>query len=300
MSSAIELKTAPEILEFLDSADSLHTVPIVLNKTIQALSNPEADLQEIADLVMKDPILTAKILRLVNSPFIGLPREITSLKQAIVFLGLKRIRDIVLTTATMENFPLSSSTISINKFWAHALGCAKGASLLNVEKKFPDSDTFFIAGLLHDIGEVAFAQFFPNEFSFVYEEAKIIGGSLYKVEKDLIGITHCDIGAKLAESWNFPPYVIDAIQYHHSPELAEENEFLVAVINLADVFARLLGLNYGINEQFVLSIQKEYSFQVLLKHFDYFADSNPSISAYDNEFPSKSLHISFIKPHIRS
>lgn len=262
------IKSGSEILRELDSVRELQTIPTILNKVLQEISDPNADINKIANLIMNDPVLTASILKLVNSSYFTLYKKVNSIHHGIILLGLKKIRDVVLTTVLLDHFHVDSSILDCTHFWSHALGCAKGASLLEPANNSITADIFYVAGLVHDIGELILAQYFPNEFRVIYQTAKRESVELFQIEKEIWGITHCDIGEKFAIQWNFPVPIINAIKFHHSPEEAGDDQLIAAVINLSDLFARLLGLNYGINESLLISIEEQTSFKILKKYVD--------------------------------
>jgi len=256
-----------DLLQALDQVEELKTVPTLLQKILSELLKPDADLDEIARLVLQDSVLSAKVLRLVNSPYIGLSREITSLKQAIVLLGMKRIRNLVLTTFLIQQFPLRNVELPAWHFWAHALGTAQCAAFLNLHSEETSSEMYYLAGLLHDIGEIVLAQYFPEEFGFVYQFARQAPMGLYQAEKEILGITHCELGATLAERWGFPEPVRNVIASHHTPDRAKDDPLLVAAVHLSDLFTKLYGLNYNIFEPMMLSIREVPSFQMLSSHY---------------------------------
>ena len=266
MDKVNHIKSGTDILNELESIRELQTIPTTINKILQEISDPNANMDKIANLIMNDQVLTVGVLKLVNSSYFALSKKITSLRHGIVLLGLKKIRDVVLTTVLLDHFHIDSSILNRNYFWSHALGCAKGASFLEPANNNVSSDMFYVAGLIHDIGELILAQYFPNEFRLVYETAHNNSCDLYQTEKEILGITHCEIGEKFAIRWNFPTPIINAIKYHHFPEEAGGDQLIAAVINLSDLFARLLGLNYGINESLLISIAEQPGFKILKEY----------------------------------
>lgn len=266
MGTAKQILAGAELMQAVEKIEELRTVPTVLQKILSELMNPEANLEEIARLVMQDSVLSAKVLRLVNSPFIGLSREITSLKQAIVLLGMKRIRNLVLTTFMIQQFPLRDGELPAWHFWAHALGTAQCTTFLNIQSDGLPGELYYLAGLLHDIGEIVLAQYFPEEFSFVYQFARQSQIGLYKAEKEILDVTHCEIGETLAERWGFPEAVRSVIAFHHRPEHAQKDVPLVAAVHISNLFTKVYGLNYNIYEPTLLSVKDVPSFKILSSH----------------------------------
>jgi putative nucleotidyltransferase with HDIG domain len=176
-----------------------------------------------------DPVLTAKVLKLVNSAYFGLTQEVSSLERSIIMLGLNTIKNIALSTAVLDQFSSKSfktSQFDIDEFWKHSLGVAVAAKIISIKLGIPKQsrEDFFIAGLLHDIGKLAFARYYPEEMKQVLNTAEDMNISILMVENKLLQYTHPEAGQRIAENWKLSKQLINAIQYHHAPDFNKERD----------------------------------------------------------------------------
>jgi len=248
---------------YLQKIEYVPTIPIVVNQVLVELQKPDVDLDEVADIIMADQVLTLRIIRLINSAFWGLQHQVQSLKEAIVYLGLREVRNVVLTTWLVNVFVSKVAKFKIETFWEHSFGCALLCRLIARQIGYHDPDRAYLGGLLHDVGEVIFCQYFPEEFAqivYLVENQMI---SFHEAEEKIMGINHTDIGIWLIDHWHLPHYLGEVIEKHHTPQEAEHEPDLVAIVNLADLFCRLRGLGYGFYEKLEVIFENEPAWQVL-------------------------------------
>jgi HD-like signal output (HDOD) protein len=214
------------------------------------LIEKDADIKEIAAMVENDPVITARVLHIANSSFFG--TKTGSINQAIVFLGLTAIKNIVLTTSIFESGN-NKMTTSFNSelLWKHASLTNKLTIVIYEKllgKKIPDVAS--TAGLLHDIGRVILLKQFSREYTMIIEELQNRpDASFCEVEKQVLGISHQDVGGYLLDWWGLPQPIVEAALFHHEPlgENVVDRE-LVSVVHLADYYACKI-LNYTIQRQ---------------------------------------------------
>lgn len=188
--------------------------------------------KELVEVIKNDPVFTLKILRLVNSAYFGLAQEVTSIHHASVYLGLNTLKNVALGLAAIGTIPKKSvAGLDMGAFWLHSLAVAAASRMLGERLgATPDeAGDYFAAGLLHDIGKVVFALYLSEEFQTAMELATDPGKSLLEAETEVIGMTHADIGALLAEKWNLPRELKDAIAHHHEPEKSEASQLVDCV-----------------------------------------------------------------------
>jgi len=228
---------AENILSILKQANDLPTLSIVANQVFKIASDHDYSGTELANLISRDPALTSKVLKTVNSAFYGSYQKISSIKYAAALLGSEEIVDIAFGLAVAKVFDSSQLREwgDPHIIWHHSFSTAM--ILKNLYKMTPDKKTegVFSAGLLHDVGKIFFADYYLKaRYKKTDPEAKQHGNSLLEIEAD-IGITHAEVGKHLAVRWNLPDSLVHAIAYHHEPFLSSsEHAELAAMTGLAD------------------------------------------------------------------
>lgn len=216
--------------------------PKSVHKVLKLASDINCSQKELVDVIKKDPVFTLKILRLVNSPYFGFSREITSINHASVYLGLNTLKNVALGLAAVGAIPRNNEAgLDMGGFWLHSLAVATASrmlgSMLGVSRD--EVTDYFAAGLLHDIGKVVFALYMPDEFRSVGEMISEEGVPLYVAEREVVGATHAEIGAMLAEKWNLPSSLTNVIALHHDIETSTPSQ-LVDCVFVADQLSKKL------------------------------------------------------------
>jgi putative nucleotidyltransferase with HDIG domain len=224
----------------IESIQTLATIPAVAKHVLELLGDPTVSLGEISRFISQDPVLTSRVLRMVNSPIYGFPGRISSVNQAVLLLGLNVVRGLLFGVTV---FDLMQQTMI--GLWEHSMGCAILARLVAVKKGLKDPEEASIHGLLHDIGKVVLVLKFPGEYEKVMEEAREKDLTVYEVETAYFSTTHATVGAWVAEQWSFPRPLIDVIQYHHKPHLSKTAPMETAIVHFADVLLRGRGFGFA-------------------------------------------------------
>ncbi len=233
----MDLKTLKNRIE---SIQTLATIPAVAKHVLELLGDPTVSLGEISRFISQDPVLTSRVLRMVNSPIYGFPGRISSVNQAVLLLGLNVVRGLLFGVTV---FDLMQQTMI--GLWEHSMGCAILSRLMAVKKGLKEPEEASIHGLLHDIGKVVLVLKFPTEYEKVMDEARKNDLTVYEVEAGHFSTTHATVGAWVAEQWSFPKPLIDVIQYHHRPDLAKVAPMETAIVHFADVLLRGRGFGFA-------------------------------------------------------
>ncbi len=222
----------------IQRADELPEVPQIAFRAIELLNDPDTEVSHLAEVISSDQALTAKVLRLCNSAYYGLPRNVTTISEAVMIVGFSSVKSLVLmiTTQSTLNKGLLGYKIGPGDFWQHSLCTAESARVLAQHIDYPKTEEGFIAGLIHDIGKMVLNQYALPE---VYRATNLSQKEqipIHLAEQRILGFDHAEAGAGLAERWNFPPILVDSIRFHHDLlqplQIESPLAFIVAVANI--------------------------------------------------------------------
>jgi len=213
---------------------SLGSYGPVLQEIEAALQSPQCNLSTIGDAIQKDPDLTARLLRLANSPFFGFANRLSTVAEAVSLLGIQQIQDMITASSVLEQFKgVPDELVNKDSFWRHSLAVGIAARLLAMERRLPKPDKFFVAGLLHDVGRLVMLSQAPESAQAVFELYQSERLLLREAEIKILGYDHQQIAAELLQSWSYPPTLVQAVAYHHNPN-ASVAKLDAAVVHIAD------------------------------------------------------------------
>ncbi len=225
--------------------DRLPGFSMTVTKVMHLSNDMRASPKDLIHAISLDPVLTAEVLRLINSAYFGMKQAVVSLNRAVILLGVNTIKNVALGSAVigamkMRNFKYFSS----DEFWEHSLGVATGSKILAARLGVPaqERDEYFIAGLLHDIGKVVLVQHYADEFANLSDPAYQPGVPKSAVEEKFIGISHAELGMLIAKKWELPPLLLGTIQEHHKPKFGGENDQVKAAVHLANWYCNQHGI----------------------------------------------------------
>jgi putative nucleotidyltransferase with HDIG domain len=227
-----DLKTSVKgkILQVAD----LPTLPTVLEELTALMADPDASSEAIAKVISRDQVLSAKVLKMVNSPIYGFPGRISSIQHALVLLGFNVLRGIIISTSVFDMM-----VMSMKGLWEHSLGCATACNIIARRAGFEDPEEYAVAGLLHDLGKVVTAVQLPDLHDQIISTVQAKEMTYFQAEKDVMGFGHDRINAWLARHWGLPPNIREAMARHHAPHLAEFYKPMSCVVHLGDFLVRL-------------------------------------------------------------
>ncbi len=227
----------------LRDVDKMPSLPNTVTKVLEVTQGHNISPHELNKVISLDPILTGKVLQLVNSAYYSLPSKVTSIVKAIILLGVNTIRNLALTSAVVPIVGTggqgSWKVIKAEEYWKHSLGVGVTSKLIAKRLGIGTKtiEEYFIAGLLHDIGKVILEHNVPKKYDKVIEKCEIEGYIFIEAETEIIGLNHSQVGQMLAEKWQFSKSIEEVILHHHSPkECLEEHRQLVYSVSLANMF----------------------------------------------------------------
>jgi len=229
-----------KILQYLETIPALSPT---IAKIVELSESQSTSASNLVQAIKLDPVLTLKILKLINSAYFSMPSHITSINRAIVLLGMNTIKNVALSAEVLSSFnPKGGTHFDVEKFWEHSLACAVASKLLAQESAHnrEKHEDYFIAGLIHDIGKIFIIKYFPAEYFSACENAASYQ-SLLQEEKKIFSVDHAEIGALISEKWALPDELIASVKFHHSIGEYEGDSIMPAAVYLSNYYCNMNG-----------------------------------------------------------
>lgn len=217
---------------------------------LDKINNAEAHILDIAKEIETDPILTANILKLANSAYFAGPKSISTIREAVVLLGINRIQQLIIASAIFPITikPLRGYDLPAGELIKHLIGTAIGSELLAKELKKDIPPYTFTVGLLHDIGKIVLGTFIEIDAEPIIKKAYEEKLSFEKAEREILGIDHAEVGALLMQEWHFPKNLIQPVLFHHDPDsVSEEYKLVTDTVHIASNLCLECGIGSGID-----------------------------------------------------
>jgi putative nucleotidyltransferase with HDIG domain len=240
------------------------TIPVVVARAVGVINNPRSSAKDLTDLIINDQVLAAKILKVANSAYYGLPSKVNNLNRAITLIGFNEVKRMIMPILLLDTFKgfKNNKFFSSQMFWTHSLAVAAASEILTERIKAPyDMGEARVAGLLHDIGRLIIVQYFPNEFESIMSEVEL-GIKVRMAEFSILGVDHGEVGAQVTEAWNLPKSLVNVIRYHHDcTECPENHKLLAEIVRVGDYLSYQLdikGLAFGNEPGLVDEVKTKY------------------------------------------
>jgi putative nucleotidyltransferase with HDIG domain len=191
--------------------------------------------------------LSARILRLANSPYYGLSKQVVSLQESVVLLGMRSVRNLAMVAATYPWMvrPLKGYALGPKEMWTHSFGVAIGSQLVAQKAKLAHHETVFLAGLLHDLGKVALSIWLEGKIAAMINLAARDNLTFDQAEQRVLGYDHTEVGEHLARLWNLPDSLVAPIRFHHWPNAMETPDLTVDCVHIGDYLTMTMGFGLG-------------------------------------------------------
>lgn len=239
------LLEAPKLRRLIAGMRSLPSLPDIYVQIMEELKSPGGSMLRVGRIIASDLGMSAKVLQLVNSAYFGLSHTVTDPAQAAVFLGMDTIRAMVLSTHVFSEIsPEQLAKFKLEFIWEHSFRVAGTAREIAKWEGAPAGqvDMAFMGGMFHDIGKIVFAMNIPDDYFRAMRLAEQSGLAMFKVERDLIGVTHAEVGAYLLGLWGFPDPIVEAVCLHHTPNQSGGDGFSpLTAVHAADILCRGAG-----------------------------------------------------------
>jgi HD-like signal output (HDOD) protein len=212
-----------------------------INSALRELLNADQRYtSQISEIIRRDPSLTARLLRLVNSVYYGLTTPVNSIEEAVFYLGVRQIRQLAMVTPVIEDFQklAGNAPYPWREFWQHCIGVAIMTREVISAVMVPPDEADYVSGLVHDVGKIVLASAFPLHFNAIYIQGAAANQDLLTVESELLGIHHAELGAIYLKHHNLPDVMVESAMYHHAPEQATHSPQIVSAVQIANLCVR--------------------------------------------------------------
>ncbi len=236
-----------DLENIINDINSLEPVSQVENKVMEIISKPDCSVNEIVDIIKYDQAMTANLLRVCNSALFGLTKEIASIKQAVAYLGIDKVACLVMVGNHGKNFKKEHQGYDLEDgaLWRYSVSSALIAQDLAEKRQVDNIASLFTSALLKDIGKVVLNTYMRDALNDVQTQVQQEGLTFIEAERAVLGIDHAELGAKVAEKWNFNQATVDIIKNHHNPDRSSSDDLTLPIIYLADSICMMIGIGVG-------------------------------------------------------
>ena len=240
-------KDTMEIDSLIKEIDTLKPVSHVGQRAMRMIYDPDSSLREIVDILKFDQGMTANLLRVCNSSYFGLKNKVVSIQQAIALLGAEKVACLMVMGASADNFkrPQRGYDLEVGELWRYSVSSALIAREIAEKKKLKDISHLFTSALLKDIGKVILTVHVGDAFEKISDLVQNRGLSFIEAEKETIGVDHAELGARIAEKWNFDTSMVLIIRHHHEPDKSPPDDLSLPIVYLADIICMMAGVGVG-------------------------------------------------------
>ncbi len=236
----------------VDRVDELPSLPHVVVRVMELTEDPDSTAFDINEVISQDQNITAQVLRMANSLYYGYSRRIATVTDAVIMIGYNAVRSLVLAASVSKilNKELDGYVMAEGQLWFHSQCAAVFARLLAKKSRFRSIELAYTATLLHDIGKLVLNSYVNEAYQEVITAVNEDKITFNEAEKSILGFSHAEVGGKVAEKWNLPAELVEAISFHHDPLRAELNPRLTSIVHVSDAVTLQMGLGLGVDGLF--------------------------------------------------
>jgi HD-like signal output (HDOD) protein len=226
------------VAKLVEEIEELPTLPDILSVIASVVNDPTSSAADLAKVIASDSSLSAKILKFANSAAFGFSRKISNIQDAVTLLGFKETQELALSASVLD-YLVDMAALDFKAYWNHSFTCATLTRLIALNLKSRETESTFVAGLLHDVGKLVLAMGMRDKQEQVNSLCSTDNMTRLEAEEKVLGLNHAEAGYLLGEHWLLPSTLTNAIRYHHIPELEPEPRSLAAIIFLANIFSKM-------------------------------------------------------------
>jgi len=247
----------PDARQLLDEYVEVSSLPMIFVRINEALNRPSSSIMDVSRIISEDSGLTARLLRLVNSPLYGFPSHIETVSRALVVIGTQQLRDMALATSVIKLFSgIPADLVTMESFWQHSVACGLAARILATYRREANVERLFVGGLLHDVGRLVLYSRMAKLAREALVRARQDRKLLTLAEREVIGFDHALVGSLLVRAWRLPASLEEMVAFHHQPSEARRFPKDAALIHIANIIAHALEIGTS-GERFVPPLAAE-------------------------------------------
>jgi HD-like signal output (HDOD) protein len=231
-------------LEWLvNETATVYSLPLIYERLTEVINHPRCSITDIAEIITEDQGLTARLLKLANSPMFGYYSKIDTISKAVTIIGTQQLRDLALAMSVMEIFTdIPKELINMKSFWQHSIACGIVARSLATYHRENNVERYFAAGILHDVGQLIMCATIPDIVLEILITSRKDESLFFNGELTHLWFTHTAVGGDILSKWKIPVSIVEPVACHHTPAKAEQFPLGVAIIHLADIICHALQL----------------------------------------------------------
>lgn len=226
--------------------DWIGSPPVVYFQFQRALNNPESAFEDFGEIISADPGLSARLLRIVNSPFYGFESKVETITHALSIVGLQQLTELALASVVISKFEnIPADLVIMEEFWIHSIACGLAAKIIASKKNEKYLEKFYLAGMLHDIGYLVLYKKIPDQMRIILKECEERGSQVVYQEDKFLGFNHTAVGGALLKEWLLPDILVESVAYHHNPLECENFMLEASIVHVADILVHDMKLGHS-------------------------------------------------------
>ena len=230
----------------VEETSTVYSLPLFYERLNETINHPRSSIDDISRIITEDQGLTARLLRLANSPMFGCYAKVDSITKAVTIIGTQQLRDLALAASVMGVFKgIPEELLNMSSFWRHCIACGIIARSLAVYRRESNVERLFVAGMLHDVGQVVLAAARPEVVRDLLEEHRETGRLYLELERERLGFDHAELGGALLKKWKIPSSIGEPVAFHHRPSSAEQFRLETALIHFSDIICQAMEFGQG-------------------------------------------------------
>jgi len=237
----------------IEGSEKVFSLPEVFYRLQTALNDPDKTFDDFGDIISHDPALSARLLRIVNSPFYGLSSKVETITHALTIIGLDQLVDLAMATSVIYQFRgIPNTLFNMESFWKHSIACGLAARTIGQVRGEENVERLYLAGILHDLGRLVIYIKEPTLARDAFYRSKEKEENIHLSEQAIMGFDHAEVGGELLRSWQLPESLAQAVACHHEPGKSDRYQVDAAIVHTADYIVH--DMNIAKSEEFYVPV----------------------------------------------